>query len=76
MACQQTRHAGIFMGVLLVVIGSLLLLGEMHLLGDLTRYWPIALIALGIAQLFGRARGIDRPRGPQDGENRYGPANL
>jgi len=76
MACHQTRHAGIFMGVLLVVIGSFLLLGEMNLLGDLTRYWPVALIALGIAQLFGRARHITTPRRPNGGENRYGPANF
>jgi hypothetical protein len=69
------RNAGIFMGALLVVIGSLLLLGEMNLLGDLTRYWPVGLIALGIAQLFGRARYITRPRGSNGGENRYGPAN-
>jgi hypothetical protein len=65
-----------FLGVLLVVIGSLLLLGEMHLLGDLSRYWPVGLIALGIAQLFGRARYITRPRRPNGGENRYGPANF
>ena len=76
MACHQTRNAGMFLGVLLVVIGSLLLLGEMHLLGDLSRYWPVGLIALGIAQLFGRARYINRPRGPNGGENRYGSANF
>jgi hypothetical protein len=76
MACHQMRNGGIFLGVLLVAIGSLLLLGEMHLLGDLSRYWPIGLIALGIAQLFGRARYINRPRRPNGGENRYGPANF
>lgn len=76
MACHQMRSAGILMGVILVVIGSLLLLGEMHLLGDLSRYWPVGLIALGIAQLFGRARYINRPSRPNGGENRYGPANF
>lgn len=76
MACHQMRNAGVFMGVILVVIGTLLLLGEMHLLGDLSRYWPVGLIALGIAQLFGRARYINRPRRPEGGENRYGAANF
>jgi len=76
MACHQRHNGGIFLGVLLVVGGTLLLLGQMHLLGDLTQYWPVALIALGIAQLFGRTRHIDRPRRPNGGENRYGPANF
>jgi len=75
MSCQhQMRGVGMFLGVLLVVMGTFLLLGEMHLLGDLTRYWPVALIALGIAQLFGRARHV--PRAPHsDRENGYGPSN-
>jgi hypothetical protein len=76
MACHQMRNGGMFVGILLVVVGSLLLLGEMHLLGDLSRYWPVGLIALGIAQLVGRARHINRPRGFDRGENRYGPANF
>ncbi|HUI81527.1 MAG TPA: DUF5668 domain-containing protein [Bryobacteraceae bacterium] len=76
MACRgELRNAGIFAGVLLVVIGSFLLLGQMHLLGDITRYWPVALIALGIAQIFGRARHLGRPRS-DNGENRYGSANF
>lgn len=75
MACHQMRNAGIFMGVLLVVIGSLLLLAEMDVLGDITRYWPVALIALGIAQLFGRARYSNRPRRSNGGEDRYGAAS-
>jgi len=75
MSCQhQMRGVGMFLGVLLVVLGTFLLLGEMHLLGDLTRYWPVALIALGVAQLFGRARHVER-RPHADGENGYGPAN-
>ena len=75
MACHQMRNAGIFMGVLLVALGSLGLLAEMNMLGDITRYWPVALIGLGIAQLFGRARYLNRPRRSNGGENRYGPAN-
>jgi hypothetical protein len=76
MACHQMRHAGIFMGILLVALGSLGLLAEMHMLDDITRYWPLALIALGIVQLFGRARQLPRARRPDGGENRYGPANY
>jgi len=77
MGCQhQLRHTGIFMGILLVVVGTFLLLGQMHLLGDITRYWPVALIAIGIAQIFGRARGLNRPRRLHGGDSRYGSANF
>ena len=75
MACRELRNAGIFAGTLLILIGSFLLLGEMHLLGDITRYWPVALIALGIAQIFSRARRLTRPHRVNEPENRYGSAN-
>ena len=71
MACHQMRNGAIFFGVLLIVSGVVLLLAGMHLIGDLSQYWPVALIALGVAQMVGRTRSI-RARRSGDRENRYG----
>jgi cell wall-active antibiotic response 4TMS protein YvqF len=75
MDSRGLRDAGIFVGLLLVAVGAFLLLGAMDLLGDITRYWPVALIALGVAQIFGRPRAFARPRSENE-ENRYGSASY
>ena len=39
------------LGVLLVIVGSLLLFDKLNISVHLAEYWPVALIALGVAKL-------------------------
>jgi phage shock protein C len=47
-------------GVILIVLGSLFLLREFMPLWDLNRYWPVILIAAGVAFILRGLRGEER----------------
>ena len=58
---------GSFGGAVLIVLGIVFLLANFDLvaLGDLARFWPLILIAVGARLVFaGRGRGSGAPPGP------------
>ncbi|HZV59775.1 MAG TPA: DUF5668 domain-containing protein, partial [Candidatus Eremiobacteraceae bacterium] len=60
MANGRARSSGIFSGVLLIAIGTLLLLHNYRGLDIsplLTRWWPLIIIVLGVAKLYERTAG-------------------
>ncbi|HXM97911.1 MAG TPA: DUF4097 family beta strand repeat-containing protein [Candidatus Dormibacteraeota bacterium] len=66
MANGRARSSGIFSGVLLIAVGTLLLLHnyrELDITPLLTRWWPLIIIVLGLAKLYERTAGrsFDRP---------------
>lgn len=59
----ENRARGLLFPVLLVSAGALLLLGNLGLIGwrfwaELSRFWPVLLIAIGLESLFGRRSGL------------------
>src|SRR6185312_3661350 len=51
--CQGSGNKGVVIGALIVLVGVLLLLQNMNIPGihDIWRFWPAALIVLGLARL-------------------------
>jgi hypothetical protein len=49
----------LLMGALVIVLGGLLLLSNLHLVDAETflRFWPLLLVALGLNMIFGRRVG-------------------
>jgi len=48
---KDSRGSELAIGVLLVIVGSLLLFDKLNISVHLAEYWPVALIALGVAKL-------------------------
>ena len=47
-----------FIGIVLVIVGAVLLLERLDIIeGDLGTYWPLLLVAVGVAMIFNRLRG-------------------
>jgi cell wall-active antibiotic response 4TMS protein YvqF len=47
----QSHGLGLDIGILLVLTGALLLVHNLNVLQDLFDYWPVILIAVGVAKL-------------------------
>ena len=47
-----------FIGIVLVIVGIVLLLERLDIIeGGLGTYWPLLLVAVGVAMIFDRLRG-------------------
>ena len=52
----HSRHSGLLIGGVLIILGVFLLLSKLGVLGDfeIKTFWPLILVAVGIVKLFGR----------------------
>ncbi len=50
---RRGRGGGIALGIVLVLIGALVLVGQFTSLADVWRLWPLVVVAIGVASLFG-----------------------
>lgn len=48
---SHTNSSGLNAGILLVLVGGLLLAHNLNMVDDLFEYWPVILIAIGVAKL-------------------------
>ena len=62
---EYQRHAGWIPALVLIGLGAVLFLNNLHLLyiRDLLRYWPVALIAIGAFRLVDSSDGSQRATG-------------
>ena len=67
----SSRFRSLFMPILLIAIGALLQLGELGFDIDWGKFWPVALIAVGITILAGGMRTRSRRRRSATGPNTH-----
>jgi uncharacterized membrane protein HdeD (DUF308 family) len=65
---NASRGFELAIGVLLVIVGSLLLFDKLNVSVRLAEYWPVALIALGVAKLLEDDEAQSQPAGGMNGE--------